>query len=59
MKFTPVQVFMIRLPLALGAGWLLKYFFFGRSAWWVALILAALVLGSAYISEMWRKKNQD
>ena len=58
MAVSPFAVFLVRLILAVGGGWLLMHFFFPQGGWTIALILAALVLGSAYLSEVWRRKSR-
>jgi hypothetical protein len=51
-------ILLVRVALGLAGGWLLMHFFFRRGGWAVALILAALVVLSAYASELWRIRKK-
>jgi hypothetical protein len=51
-------ILLVRVALGLAGGWLLMHFFFRRGGWTVALILAALVVLSAYASELWRIRKK-
>ena len=53
-----VLVFLIRAALGLAGGWLLARFFLGTTNWFLILVLAALVVGAAYLSEGWRLRKQ-
>jgi len=53
-----ITVFIIRLILGLAGGWVLVHFFFQGHGWGMILILAAIIIASAYASEMWRRRNQ-
>jgi hypothetical protein len=53
-----ILVFVIRIALGLAGGYMLSWLFFskdGKVDWVIALILAALVVAAAYVSEGWRK----
>ena len=50
--------FLIRAVLGLAGGFLLSRMFFGQSNWVLVLILAALVVAAAYVSEAWRTKRR-
>lgn len=60
-------VFMIRLAVGLVGGWFLNLVFLTKlpmqkalvsgTDWFIALVLAALVVGAAYISEALRNKK--
>jgi hypothetical protein len=56
-----VLVFFLRASLGLGGGWLLSHVFFtptgGKVDWFIALLLAALVVSAAYLSEAWRARK--
>lgn len=56
-------VFIIRVAVGLAGGWLLSYLFFtpkgGRVDWFIALVLAALVVSAAYLSEAWKKRKDE
>lgn len=56
-------VFVIRAAAGLAGGWLLSYFFFtpkgGRVDWFIALLLAALVVSAAYLSEAWKARKGE
>ncbi len=52
-----ITVFIIRLLLGLVGGWVLVRFFFQGYGWGMVLILAAIIIASAYASEMWRRRK--
>lgn len=58
-----VLVFVIRAALGLTGGWLLSNVFFtpkgGKVDWFIALLLAALVVSAAYLSEAWRARKGE
>ncbi len=55
-------VLIIRAVMGFLGGLALTYFFFTKKGepfnWWLVLILAVLVVASAYLSEAWRLKGQ-
>jgi hypothetical protein len=55
-------VLIVRVAVGLAGGWLLSYMFFtpkcGNVNWFIALILAALVVSAAYLSESWKKRKE-
>jgi hypothetical protein len=57
-----VLVLVIRVAAGLGGGWLLSYLFFtpkgGKVDWFITLVLAALVVSAAYLSEAWKKRKE-
>jgi hypothetical protein len=52
-------VFLIRAALGVAAGWFLARVFFKQDGWFLILVLAALVVGAAYLSEAWRLRRQN
>lgn len=53
-----ILVFLLRIVLGLVGGYMLSWLFFSKSGqvdWVIALILAALVVAAAYVSERWTK----
>lgn len=52
-------ILLVRLALGAVGGWLLQHLFFPKSGWVVAVILGALVVAGAYLSEAWRKKGDN
>jgi uncharacterized membrane protein YfcA len=56
-------VFIIRVAVGLAGGWALSYLFFtpkgGKVDWFITLVLAALVVSAAYLSEAWKKRKED
>jgi uncharacterized membrane protein YfcA len=56
-------ILLIRVAVGLAGGWALSYFFFtpqgGKVDWFIALVLAALVVSAAYLSEAWKKRKED
>jgi len=52
-------ILLARLVMGAVGGWLLQHLFFPKSGWVLAVILGALVVAAAYLSEGWRKKGQS
>lgn len=52
------MILLMRLGLGLAGGFLMQRIFNLRGGWVTALILAALVIAAAYLSEAWRAKKQ-
>ncbi len=56
-------VLIIRAAMGFLGGLALTYFFFTKKGetlnWWLVVILAVLVVASAYLSEAWRLKGQN
>jgi len=51
-------ILVVRLALGLAGGFLLQTLFFKQSGWPLALLLAAIIVAAAYLSEAWRLKKQ-
>lgn len=56
-----VVVFLIRAGLGILGGWFLTSFFFTPKDqtvnWFIVVVLAAIVVAAAYLSEMWRARK--
>jgi ABC-type iron transport system FetAB permease component len=52
------MILIMRLGLGLAGGFLMQRIFNLEGGWVTALILAALVVGAAYLSEAWRLKKK-
>jgi ABC-type iron transport system FetAB permease component len=52
------MILVMRLVLGLAGGFLMQRIFDLQGGWITALILAALIIAAAYLSEAWRVKKQ-
>ncbi len=52
------MILLMRLALGLAGGFLMQRIFNLEGGWITALILAALIIGAAYLSEAWRLKKK-
>ena len=52
------SMLLVRIALGLAGGWFLQKVFFPQTGWYVVLIMAALIVGAAYLSEAWRLKKK-
>jgi ABC-type iron transport system FetAB permease component len=52
------MILLMRLGLGLAGGFLMQRIFNLQGGWITALILAALIIAAAYLSEAWRLKKQ-
>lgn len=52
------MILLMRLGLGLAGGFLMQRIFKLEGGWVTALILAALIVAAAYLSEAWRAKKQ-
>lgn len=52
------MILILRLALGLAGGFLMQRLFNLQGGWVTALILAALIVIAAYLSEAWRLKKQ-
>jgi ABC-type iron transport system FetAB permease component len=52
------MILVMRLGLGLAGGFLMQRIFDLQGGWITALILAALIIAAAYLSEAWRLKKQ-
>lgn len=52
------MILVMRLGLGLAGGFLMQRIFDLQGGWITALILAALIVAAAYLSEAWRLKKQ-
>ncbi len=52
------MILVMRLALGIAGGFLLQRLFKIQGGWITALILAALIVAAAYLSEAWRLKKQ-
>lgn len=51
------MILVMRLGLGLAGGFLMQRIFNLQGGWITALILAALIIAAAYLSEAWRLKK--
>jgi 1,4-dihydroxy-2-naphthoate octaprenyltransferase len=53
-----IVILVIRVALSAVAGWFLWLIFFGKQTKWLIVPLGGLVLASAYVSELVRRRRQ-
>jgi hypothetical protein len=53
-----LSILILRVCLSAAAGWFLWWLFFGKQTKWLIVPLGGLVLASAYVSELVRRRRR-